>query len=1386
MMKKPLLLVTLTLIAVVSVDATDYLGALSFRYLTTTKGISNTQVNAIFKDSYGFVWLGTESGLDRFDGFRFKNYFFDNNNPTSIPNNTVDEIQQDYKGDIWLHTSMGYCIYNYDKEQFDREPASWMHSAGMKGTPDKVFIDSKKNMWFAVYGKGCYYYDVKTNKNFFFRAGNHQRNTIPPGEITHICETKGTVVLTYNDGTLCRVDGPHHKVLWINRYLAEINNLQDLGFKTFVDKQNNYWVQGMMVSYIYSSVRHKWYDSVGNFLSSEGISNDYGKTLIKGMNADSNSNLWIATDHNGLIIVDTRNRKTYHYLYDPIAKNGLPDNTLEYIYIDNNQGVWIGTYKNGLAYYSPMTSAFYTLPVGDICTITEDRNGNLWMGTNESGIACYNPETGQQTNYHSSQTGLGSEVVVSSLTTHDGTLYFGTFNGGMARYKNGHWKVYRQSPEPGKLCNDNVWTLMEDRNGKVIVGTLGGGIQIFDPETEQFVTYNMANSGIASDYINSLSPTTDGNILIGHSMNYSVMETATRKITNYNATKDGRKFFSPSVNAALMDSRGIIWAATASGIAMYDPANGQMQPINEINGTRGRVGCSLVEDKQGDMWLVSDHMISNVKLSKNKDGQWDFFITSYNSLDGLQSHQFNYRSVCLTKKGDVIVGGQDGINIIHPQRNTCRSNNVKVIFSGLLLFDHPLSANEEYNGRVVLEESLDRSRKLSLNSNENTFTIQLASSDVSVPARSRFLYRMGGVTDKWIMTAENQPSVTFINLMPGCYKLQVRAVNNDGSVSGDVSEMKIIIHPPFYLSIWAFLVYLIIAAVIWYYFKKRALRRQKEQLERQQQEDNMRADRELNELKLNFFTNISHELRTPITLIISPLSSMIKKESDQAKRKKLELVYRNAERLLSLVNQILDFRRMDKNQEKLNTVNGDIVGFVENVCNSFKQLANNKITLSFYSTLPSLMILFDADKMSKIISNLLSNAYKFTPDGGKIDVEMYVVLKSKSHLDEDQLEISVSDTGKGISDEDKKHVFERFFQVDGTKMQPVGGSGIGLNLVKKFVEMHDGKVKVTDNPIGGSVFIIDIPIRHAVSVEAIEKTTEFEKKDVDGQPDREAAVEMKPEMPENTSKPLVLLVDDSDDFREFMVSVLTEAYRVVEAVNGEDALARIREQRPDIILSDVMMPVMDGNEFCQTVKGNPELANIPFVMLTARLTQEQKIEGLSNGADDYITKPFSLDLLNLRIQNLIKWSKGRNTVSVDGHQTKDKSYEQPEQAEEKSVLLPDVTEISEVDQQLMDQVDRLIDANIADSDLNVESLSRELGMSRVQLYKRMVPITGSTPSEYIRSKRLEKARRILCKGELSVSEVAYRCGFNTPRYFSKYFCEMYGETPSNYKKKHTS
>ena len=1188
-MRRAVALCVLTIFSL-CVMAAEY----EFRSLSIGDGLAGNRVNCIVKDKSGFLWFGTDAGLSRFDGFRFRSFYCSSADATSLRSDQVNSIAVDAEGRLWVQTVAGYCIYNPETEKFDRELPKWMKMCGLKKFPDEIYIDRQHNFWMAVKGVGCFYHDMTADKTVAFKFGKG-KGCIPYGEINGFAERGGSLVATYNNGTLVRLNAAKHQVVWKNR-CPSTSNVPFQYYRTFIDSHFNYWVSnGTNKTQIYCSAARRWFDGAKDFFAYLGMKGAVNSFLIRDIKEDAQGKLWIATEHDGLYVVDMRHRSFDHVLAEKDQSNALPDNTLENIFVEKSGAVWIGTYKNGVAYYSPTLSLYSTVPLGDICTMVQDLNGNYWCGSNDHGIVCYNPLTGQRQVYSKAQTHLGSDVVVCSLRAKDGSLWFGSFNGGLTHYKDGVFTAYMS--EKGGLINNSVWALAEDRQGRIVIGTLGSGVQFFTPSTHRFVNVNSSNSALGSDYVASIVIDKQGRIVVGHSMGVSGIDPKTLRVNNFANKAQGDTFSNPMVSQVLVDSRGLLWNANMSGIDVYDPVHDHMYHLNSTP----QKACALVEDLHGNVWATLARSMVRICVNKEDDG-YRFFMTDYDELDGLQTRSFNYRSMMLDKDGCVVAGGQDGINILPMSKVSKATSHAMALFSGVVLFDHPLMVGENYNGRVVLDKAVNETRELKLNYSENAFSVLLASNAVVVPQKSRFLYRLVGFNDdKWLMTVESQPFVTYTNLSPGKYTLQVKVVNRDGSISPGVSEMQIVVRPPMWLSWWAILIYALLLGgilwLVWYFFFYRKM----EQLKVRQQLSEAEHKHQLDEAKLSFYAEVSHDLRTPLALVISPVKAMLDKETDSAKANSLQLIYRNAKRLLDLVNKTLDLHMIE----------------------SLKTLMNDKHHLS---------------------SNELP-------------------LESETN----------AESNEGLS---------------------------------KLLSQMNAKLR----------------------------KGEYE----------------------------VLVVDDSEDFLTFMTHELSDTYKVRTAKNGKEALQMITQHRPDIILSDVMMPEMDGNELCKAVRENPKTERIPFVMLTARLSTEARIEGMTSGADDYITKPFNFDLLNLRIYNLIKW---RHATPV-GEKVEPKIKQ---------------VEVTSVDERLVKDATTFVEDNLDNTDLSVEMMSEKLGMSRVNLYKRLLSVTGSTPSEFIRTIRLRHAEALLREGKFNVSEVAYMVGFNNPRYFSKYFAEAYGMYPSQYK-----
>lgn len=734
-----------------------------------------------------------------------------------------------------------------------------------------------------------------------------------------------------------------------------------------------------------------------------------------------------------------------------------------------------------------------------------------------------------------------------------------------------------------------------------------------------------------------------------------------------------------------------------------------------------------------------------------------FDSRAYNSEDGLQNCDFNQRSIKTLHNGIIAIGGLYGVNVFAPDHIRYNKMLPNVMFTGLSLFDEAVKVGQSYGGRVLIKKELNDVENVEFDYKQNIFSVSFASDNYNLPEKTQYMYKLEGFNNDWLTLPVGVHNVTFTNLAPGKYVLRVKAINSDGYVGIKEATLGIVVNPPFWMSWWAYLLYAAGLVVVLFLARYRMLKREREKFHLQQIENEVAKNEEINNMKFRFFTNVSHELRTPLTLIISPLEGMLKETTDELQSTRLQLMYRNAQRLLHLVNQLLDFRKGEMSTHQLSLSEGDIISYVHSVCNSFLLMADKKhIQFSFFSGIDTFSMAFDADKVGKIVMNLLSNAFKFTPEGGRVTVMIEHVTGTP-----DTLEIKIADTGIGISDVDKEHIFDRFYQADHKGVEETTGNGIGLSLVRDFVTLHEGEVKVFDNIGTGSVFVIQFPVKHVETQVQLPEETGMS---VGDEEDRE----MKEEVREETGRkdfPLLLVVDDNEDFRIFMRYSLELQYRVKLAVNGNEAWEMMQEELPDLVISDVMMPQMDGNELCRLIKQDKRIAHIPVILLTARQNTEAKLEGLQTGADDYVTKPFNMTILVLRIRKLIELSRYHRVTQ--------------------GMIDPAPSEIviTSLDEKLIEKAIKYVEDNMSRTELSVEELSRELGMSRVHLYKKLLQITGKTPIEFIRVIRLKRAAQLLRESQLHVSEVAFEVGFNNPKYFSRYFKDEFGVLPSVYQEK---
>ena len=1073
--------------------------------------------------------------------------------------------------------------------------------------------------------------------------------------------------------------------------------------------------------------------------------------------ADRFDRYLVGKDYDGIDVLEKETGKVTSLVAHDDNGRSLPHNTIYDLYADRDGVMWVGTYKKGVSYYSESIFKFNMYEWGDITCIEQADEDRLWLGTNDHGILLWNRSTGKAEPFWRDVEGQLPNPVVSMLKSKDGKLWVGTFNGGLYCMNGSQVRSYKEGTG-NALASNNVWALVEDDKGRIWIASLGGGLQCLEPLSGTFETYTSNNSALLENNVTSLCWVDDNTLFFGTaSQGVGTMDMRTREIKKIQGQSDSMKLSNDAVNHVYKDSRGLVWIATREGLNVYDTRRHMFLDLSPVAEAKGNFIAAITEDQERNMWVSTSRKVIRVTVASDGKGSYLFDSRAYNSEDGLQNCDFNQRSIKTLHNGIIAIGGLYGVNIFAPDHIRYNKMLPNVMFTGLSLFDEAVKVGQSYGGRVLIEKELNDVENVEFDYKQNIFSVSFASDNYNLPEKTQYMYKLEGFNNDWLTLPVGVHNVTFTNLAPGKYVLRVKAINSDGYVGIKEATLGIVVNPPFWMSWWAYLLYAAGLVVVLFLARYRMLKREREKFHLQQIENEVAKNEEINNMKFRFFTNVSHELRTPLTLIISPLEGMLKETTDELQSIRLQLMYRNAQRLLHLVNQLLDFRKGEMSTHQLSLSEGDIISYVHSVCNSFLLMADKKhIQFSFFSGIDTFSMAFDADKVGKIVMNLLSNAFKFTPEGGRVTVMIEHVAGTP-----DMLEIKIADTGIGISDVDKEHIFERFYQADHKGVEETTGNGIGLSLVRDFVTLHEGEVKVFDNIGTGSVFVIQFPVKHVETQVQLPPETGIS---IGEEEDKEIKEETREET-ERKDFPLLLIVDDNEDFRIFMRYSLELQYRVKLAVNGNEAWEMMQEELPDLVISDVMMPQMDGNELCRLIKQDKRTAHIPVILLTARQNTEAKLEGLQTGADDYVTKPFNMTILVLRIRKLIELSRYHRVTQ--------------------GMIDPAPSEIviTSLDEKLIEKAIKYVEDNMSRTELAVEELSRELGMSRVHLYKKLLQITGKTPIEFIRVIRLKRAAQLLRESQLHVSEVAFEVGFNNPKYFSRYFKDEFGVLPSVYQEK---
>lgn len=1366
-----------------------------FSLVDINNGLSHSRVTCILKDSRGYVWIGTAAGLNRYDGYEVKVFRYDARDTLSINANDVTGIFEDPAGKIWVRTTGGHNIYDPVTETFHRNHTDYLKDYKLPNHDiEDILKDRDGNFWFIHTGYGLSKYDPAIKSTINLRRSSTDPKSISTNHISAIRQNSaGDLWLIHRNGMLEKLDGQSLQVTERNDHIYRQFNKELLYYGLTIDSDDDLWI------YLPFDSRGAFYynqkDQTLAHFHKDSPSHKLNNNLVKGIVEEEQGKIWIGTDHGGINVIDKSDFSGHYILNNPEIENSLAHNSIYSLYKDNNDIIWIGTYKNGVNYYHKNITRFEhykhqiasssSLPYNDINDFEEDNKGNIWIGTNGKGLLYFNRSTGRFTHYQhdpADPNSLSSDIIVSLLVDKNNILWIGTYLGGLNSFDGQTFMHYGHDPEnEASMADNSVWSMLEDSGGNLWIGTHSGGLDLYNREQDRFYHHKAGggDKSIHSNYIAEITEDQHGNIWLGGGHGIDVMDRKSGRVIHFlNEPGNPESLPSNQVHAIFKDSRDYMWVGTQEGLALYNEETQQFRHFTVEDGLPHNTIMAILEADAHNLWLSTPNGVAHVNIEDQDAAIHSVTFKNYDKCDGLQGKVFNESAALKTSSGELIFGGPNGFNIFHPVKlRSSRNENIpRIVITDFQLFNKRIEVGKEVNGRVILSKSLTADPEITLLHNENVFSIEFAALSFLQSEKNQYKYKLEGFDKEWLIADKNTRRATYTNLDPGEYEFKVMASNNDGVWNEEGIGLKLSVLAPFWKTnaAYAFYAFLMLAAL--YSGRRIMLKRAKSRFLIEQERRESRQLHELDLMKIRFFTNVSHEFRTPLALILAPLEKLVNKAEDAEEQKQFLMIQRNARRLLNLVNQLLDFRKIEVEGVKLYPSEGNIIKFIEASVHSFSELSEKKnINLSYQSSIRELQASFDMDKLEKILFNLLSNAFKFTPEHGKIDVAVNCFDSDSSSDSLKILEIKVKDTGIGIPKDKQDKVFERFFRHDVPSSMVNQGSGIGLAITKEFVKIHGGTIKVDSEEGKGSCFTVTMLIKEmpaGAPASAGSETDLLVKDNLNSNTGAELAEEtILPDMIKKGPKkqadgshlPTVLLVEDNEDFRSYLKDHLDAHFSIIEAKNGKEGWQKTLSASPNLIVSDLMMPEMNGIDLCKKIKSDSRTSHIPLVMLTAHTAEESKLRGLDTGANDYITKPFSFDLLLSRIRNLI--TQGELFQKV---------YEKKISVQSSEI------DIVSMDDKLIQKAIKMVEENLADPDFSVEVLSRELGMSRTHLYKKLVSLTKKSPLEFIRSIRLQHAAQLLEKSQLSVSEVAYKVGFNNTKYFTKYFKNEFNVLPSHY------
>ena len=1271
--------------------------------LFTSGKLSSSLINCIVQDKYGYIWVGTEYGLSKFDGYRFTNYLHNEEDTTSITDNIISDLLVDKKGNLWIGCAKGLMRYNYETNNFSR----LQFPDGRKPRIYSMVESHRSDILLGTAGYGLY--SVKdngiektANNRFTIRWERAYAERDSDVFFTHIYEDK-------------------HHYLWQSSHL--------LTFTRFIEKQGKvqrkdfkspygapvafiqHRPQAMLIVCMYGII---YYDYRTGRIADAGYDLGTFKNHVTINNAtfDHDGNLYISTSEHGALIIKKGSNKV-EQLENSNSNFNLSTAFVNDIIEDKDNNLWIGCYKKGLYLLNQRQQAFSSWSFSaqnyiigsSVSSIAPGENGETWCTVQNSGVFCFD----------------ASGKIIAHPTSPAGTCIIYKDRRGAYWISNGS-ALYSYNPHTGAyqekltFTSAGIYCMTDDNQGNLYISVYSKGLYIYNVESGKVTVLNMRQRGnkgfLCNDWVRSMAFDHTGHLWIGTSNGVSCLNTKTLcfKDFGWNIILKDRQ-----ANGICEGKNGNMIIGTEEGLYLFDRKNNKTLALPHAEVLKGKQVCSIIKDHQGDLWISTTMGIWQYD-QKNRQ-----FIGHING-NGLTTREYVLGSSMHTASDLIAFGTSDGITTFYPERVRAKKMELgDVHLTNFIIDGKPINCLTD---------------EFTIPYEENSFTLEFSLLNYRNTDNISFQYRIN--EGKWNSTNEGSNAVSFNKLKPGSYTLEVRAMSN-----GNFSKKSTIIHikvcDPWYASTWAFLLYFLTAAGIILYIIYRYERHRKEDLE---------------ETKMQFLINATHDIRSPLTLIMGPLNKLKTRITDAESKQDIDTIDRNAQRLLLLVNQILDERKIDKDQMHLHCQKTDLKEFLRGIMSLYNFNAQERsITLSLKEDESlkeegNLQVWIDRINFDKVISNLLSNAMKYTSDGGEITL---IIGKNK-----ESAIIKVEDTGIGLKEEKTDRLFERFYQGNNNSDIHIEGTGIGLNLCRALVKMHGGTIRAYNRTDGikGSCFEVNIPLgkEHLKPEEILQE-------------DGTKTAESTGKRTQANRNFNILIVDDDAEIAHYIKTELSDWYRFDHARNGKEGLKMLLTGKYDLVISDVMMPEMDGVTMLKKIKGNSNVSDIPVILLTSKSEVENRLEGLRKGADAFLAKPFNMEELHILIDNLVD-NVRRIRGKYSGAQGQKAKIEQ--------------IQVKGNNDALMERVMKYMNEHLADPDLNVEKLTEDVGISRAQLHRKLKEIAGVSAGEFIRNLRLEQAARLIEEGQINITQVAYSVGFSNQTHFSTVFKKHYGMSPSEY------